>query len=67
MPLSLRSHELSHGRKSLAHAQFDSFDDRDIGIRGVNGSDTVNAFEGLQARAHRGQNDVAERAMHEQL
>ena len=53
--------------KEPSHAQFDSFDDRDIGIRGVNGSDTLNAFEGLQARAHRGQNDVAERAMHEQL
>lgn len=37
------------------------------GTRGVNGSDTLNAFEGLQARAHRGQNDVAERAVHEQL
>ena len=52
----------------LAHngrddAPFDIY----IGTRGVNGSDTLNAFEGLQARAHRGQNDVAERAVHEQL
>ena len=50
----------------LAHNGRDDapFDVGDIGTRGVNGSDTLNAFEGLQARAHRGQNDVAERAVH---